>query len=166
MKNTALLIVILLWMCSCKVADETATFGSVDRIDPAIGDLIDDDAKMEILSEGYEWSEGPVWVEAEKMLLFSDVPKNIVYKWTEKDSIEVYLSPSGYTGQTNSGSPEEGSNGLALARDGKLVLCQHGDRRLATLNAPLNSPKPVFATLADRYDGKKFNSPKIGRAHV
>jgi len=100
-----------------------------------------------------------VWVEAEKMLLFSDVPTNIVYKWTEDDSIEVFLKPSGYTGASSSNSDEEGSNGLALDGNGKLVLCQHGDRRLATLDAPLNAPKPVFATLVDRFDGKKFNSP-------
>jgi gluconolactonase len=93
------------------------------------------------------------------MLLFSDVPRNTVYKWTEENGAEVFLKPSGYTGKTESNSKEEGSNGLALNAEGKLVLCQHGDRRLATLDAPLNAPQPSFVTLADNYEGKKLNSP-------
>jgi gluconolactonase len=159
MKNTVLFIVLLLWVCSCKVANESSNLGSVERVDPSIDKLINPDAALEVLSEGYEWSEGPVWVETEKMLLFSDVPTNTVYKWTEEDSIEVYLKPSGYTGTGDSNSDEEGSNGLALNKDGKLILCQHGDRRLASLEAPLKTPKSVFATLADHYKEKRFNSP-------
>src|SRR5688572_3185442 len=102
MKNTQLLLLVLSSMLSCKVAEETKPLGSIDRTDPAIDNLISPDATIEVLSNGYEWSEGPVWVETEKMLLFSDVPKNTVYKWTEQDSIEVFLKPSGYTGQTAS----------------------------------------------------------------
>jgi gluconolactonase len=128
-------------------------------MDPSLDNIISPTAAIEVLSNGYEWSEGPVWVEPEKMLLFSDVPMNTVYKWTEKDSIEVFLKPSGYTGQSDSNSPEEGSNGLALTPDGKLVLCQHGDRRLAVLEGPFSAPQSTFTTLAGQYDGKKFNSP-------
>lgn len=135
------------------------TIGSIERTDPALNDIMPADASIEILSDGYDWSEGPVWVESEKMLLFSDVPRNIVYKWTEKDSIDIFLKPSGYTGGQNSNSPEEGSNGLGLSPDGKLILCQHGDRRLAVLDAPLNAPQVNYQTLADNYDGKRFNSP-------
>lgn len=148
-------------MCACKVAVEktASVLGSIERTDPALDQLIEPAAQTEILSDGYEWSEGPVWVESEKMLLFSDVPKNTVYKWTEEDSIEVYLKPSGYTSETSSNSAEEGSNGLAINGEGKLVLCQHGDRRLAVMDAPLNAPQPAYSSLADSYDGKKFNSP-------
>lgn len=164
MKNTIAFLVLLAWTFSCKApnesaADKTTSVGSVERIDPALDNLIDRSATVEILSDGYEWSEGPVWVEEENMLLFSDVPTNTVYKWTERDSIEVFLKPSGYTGDKASGSREEGSNGLALDPQGKLVLCQHGDRRLAALEAPLNAPESTFSTLADNYDGNKFNSP-------
>ena len=159
MKKTVLAIIVLVWINACKVANEKKTLGSIDRIDTSINDLIDPSATIEILSEGYEWTEGPVWVESEKMLLFSDVPKNTIYKWTEEKGAEVYLKPSGYTGETASNSAEEGSNGLALDNNGKLVLCQHGDRRIAALDAPLDEPKPIFVTLADSYEGKKFNSP-------
>jgi len=161
MKISVLLLLVLCSLFSCKVAEEKSapTIGSIERLDPSLDQLINSSATIEILSDGYDWSEGPVWVESQKMLLFSDVPTNTVYKWTEQDSIQVFLKPSGYTGQTASNSKEEGSNGLALNTDGKLVLCQHGDRRLAVLDAPLNSPQSTFTTLAGTYEGKKFNSP-------
>lgn len=159
MKNTVLLLILLTWSSACKVADQKETLGSIDRMDDAINNLIDTDATLEILGEGYEWSEGPVWVESEKMLLFSDIPNNIIHKWTEDKGVEVYLKPAGYTGQDPSNSEEKGSNGLTLDPAGKLLLCQHGDRRIAAMEAPLNAPKPAFTTLADRYEGKKLNSP-------
>ena len=159
MRNTLLFLALLLHTFSCKVAEETKTVGSIERVDPALDNIIDPAASIEILSDGYEWSEGPVWVDSEKMLLFSDVPMNTVYKWTENDSIEIYLKPSGYTGESSSNSAEEGSNGLALDTQGRLVLCQHGDRRLAVLDAPLGEPQSRFSTLAASYEGKKFNSP-------
>jgi gluconolactonase len=120
---------------------------------------VDASTPIEVLSDGYEWAEGPVWVESQSMLLFSDVPKNTVYKWTAEKGVEVYLKPSGYTGTQPSNSGEEGSNGLALDKSGKLVLCQHGDRRLALLDAPLEDPKATFSTIVDQFEGKKFNSP-------
>lgn len=165
MKNVIPVLILLLWNSSCKTTpDESAEadghgVGSIERIEPALDEIIDPSATIEVLSNGYEWSEGPVWVDSEKMLLFSDVPTNTVYKWTEADSIEIYLKPSGYTGETASNSKEEGSNGLAIDGDGKLVLCQHGDRRLAEMATPLDSPESRFTTLAERYDGKRFNSP-------
>lgn len=159
MKQSFLFLVLLASAYSCKVAEKSATLGSVERIDPSLDNIIVPAAQIEVLSEGYEWSEGPVWVESEKMLLFSDVPVNTIYKWTEEQGTVVYLKPSGYTGNTSSNSAEEGSNGLALDRAGKLVLCQHGDRRLAALDAPLDAPQAAFTTLANTYEGKKFNSP-------
>jgi gluconolactonase len=152
-------IALLLIVFSCKVTEQTSKFGSIERIDPVLDNIINASASLEILSDGYDWSEGPVWVASENMLLFSDVPTNTVYKWTEADSVKVYLKPSGYTGQTTSTSSEPGSNGLSLNPEGKLVLCQHGDRRLAIMEAPLNAPQSIFTTLVDSYQGKKFNSP-------
>lgn len=158
MKN-ALTILILLFLVACKVTTESRTFGSVDRMDPELDNIIEREATIEVLSTGYEWSEGPVWIESENMLLFSDVPTNKVYKWTASDSIELYLQPSGYTAEEASKSNEQGSNGLALNSAGQLVLCQHGDRRLAIMDAPLDAPQPSFVPVADNFEGKKFNSP-------
>jgi len=151
-------IIIIITCLACQPAKEVKTTGSIERLDPALDSIISPDAKIEIIAEGYDWSEGPVWVEDQNMLLFSDVPKNIVYKWTEQNGAEPYLTPSGYTDGPPRGG-EMGSNGLLLDDEGNLVLCQHGDRRLAQMMAPLDSPKAVFQTIADKFNGKRFNSP-------
>jgi len=130
----------------------------IERLDPALDRLIDVNAKIEILAEGYDWSEGPVWVKEGGFLLFSDVPKNVVHRWKQGEGAKPYLTPSGYTGSVPRGG-ETGSNGLTLDREGRLVLAQHGDRRVARMDAPLSAPKPSFTTLADRYQGARFNSP-------
>ena len=120
--------------------------------------IVSKDATIEILGEGFVWSEGPVWVPSQNMLLFSDVPKNTIYKWTEQKGVEIYLTPSGFTGDSTT-SAEPGSNGLLLDDEGNLVLCQHGDRRLAVMNSSLDQPSADFTTISDRYNEKMFNSP-------
>jgi gluconolactonase len=130
----------------------------IERMSPELDAIISTSAKVEIIAEGFEWVEGPIWVEDQKMLLFSDVFKNRIYKWTAAKGKELYLEPTGYT-QTTPRGEELGSNGLAVNNKGQLVLCQHGDRRIAIMNAPLERPEPVFTTLANQYNGKKFNSP-------
>jgi len=137
---------------------ESKTIGTIERLDPAFDALVKENAKIEIIAEGFEWSEGPLWIEEHKMLVFSDVVTNTIYKWTEAEGKEMYLTPSGRTGSMPY-SKEPGSNGLLLNNEGKLVLCQHGDRRVALMDAPLTSPEAKFITLADNLEGKKLNSP-------
>jgi len=149
---------LLLLIIACSSPKDKKLIGSVERLDPALDQLIATGTQAEIIGEGYAWSEGPVWIESEKMLLFSDVPNNIVYKWTEEKGVEPFLKPSGYTGTIPRGG-EPGSNGLTLNNEGQLVLCQHGDRRVALLTSSFKDPKPEFKTLADNYQGKKLNSP-------
>ena len=132
--------------------------GTIERIDPSLDGIIDPKAQAEIIAEGFEWSEGPLWVESHKMLLFSDVPRDTVFKWTEEKGKEVYLTPSGYSSTTERGG-EMGSNGLLLDKDGNLVLCQHGNRQMAKMDAPLDKPVPEYISIANLYDGHKFNSP-------
>jgi gluconolactonase len=145
-------------LAGCTATKEFKTVGSIERLDPALDQILAPDAKIEVIAEGYTWSEGPVWVPAGNMLLYSDVPENVVYKWTEEKGAEEYLRPSGFTG-TETDSREKGSNGLLLNNKGQLVICQHGDRRLSTMNAELTGPKPEFTTIADNFGGKRFNSP-------
>jgi gluconolactonase len=130
------------------------TFGTIERIDPRLDSLVPRDATIEKLADGFDWSEGPVWVKKGGYLLFSDVPRNTVYQWKEGEKVRVFLKPSGYTGSDTRGG-EPGSNGLNQDSQGRLVLCQHGDRRVARLADDGKS----FVTLADRYEGKRFNSP-------
>lgn len=134
------------------------TTGSIERLDPLINKLIPKDAKIEVLAEGYVWSEGPVWIPQGDFLLYSDVPTNKIYKWKAGEGASIYLDPSGYTAkETRPG--ESGSNGLTLDDKGRLVICQHGDRRVARMNASTDSPQPVYETLAGKYNDKRFNSP-------
>lgn len=135
------------------------TTGTIERLDPALDNIISPNAQAEIIAEGFEWSEGPVWIENQKMLLFSDVPRDTIFKWTEEKGKEVYLTPSGHTIDTIKRSGEMGSNGLLLDSDGNLVLCQHGNRQMARMDAPLDKPAPKYIPLANLYNGKKFNSP-------
>lgn len=138
---------------------ESKTIGSVERLDPALDAVIAENEVPEVIAEGHDWTEGPLWIAEQNMLLFSDIPKNSIFRWTEKNGEELYLKPSGYTQEEPSESSEPGSNGLLVDKDGNLVLCQHGDRRIARMKAPLHQPAPEFVSIAESYEGKKFNSP-------
>ena len=133
------------------------TLGTIERVDPAFDKLVPKDAVIEMLAEKkFEWSEGPVWLKADKAVLFSDIPRNMIWRWSEKDGLNEYLKPSGYTGKEAFTGREPGCNGLAIDKNGMLILCQHGDRRVVAMD--LKKPGE-FKTLADKYDGKRLNSP-------
>jgi gluconolactonase len=134
------------------------TIGRIERLDPAFDALVAQDAHFEVLADGLDWSEGPVWVPDGGFLLFSDVPRDTIYKWQEGAGLTSWLHPSGYTGTEPRGG-EPGSNGLVLDAEGRLVLCQHGDRRIARLDAPWEAPQPHFETLASAFAGHRFHSP-------
>ena len=131
---------------------------SVEVIDPDLAQLIAPAPLVQQLGAGFTWSEGPVWVADEQLLLFSDVPRNTIFQWTEAAGIGIYLQPSGYSG-LGEYSREPGSNGLALDTEGRLLLCQHGNRQIARMDAPLTEPKSDFITLTDNYEDQRFNSP-------
>ncbi len=160
-KYISIAIIALLFLSFGKKPQPTIykTIGTIERYDSKLDKIISSNAKVEIISEGYQWSEGSLWIEKYKMLLFSDVPANTVYQWTEKEGTKVYLKPSGYTGTTPSKSREPGSNGLTLDNNGNLVLCQHGNRQVARMNAPLDKPNSQFTSLINAYKGKKLSSP-------
>ena len=144
---------------TAKVNNKYPTLGSIERKDPRLDALIPKDARVEQIAEGFDWSEGPVWDVAGKRLLFSDVPMNVVYQWTEAGGVKEFLKPSGYTGSTpRKGEP--GSNGLTFDSKKDLVLMQHGDRRVSALRT--QNGKTGFVSLAEKFEGKKFNSPNDG----
>ena len=156
----SIIIIIIFIGCTNQVEEESIyqTTGSIERLDPEINKLMVEDAVIEILAEGFIWSEGPLWLEKEQMLIFTDVPTNTIYQYSYSDSLAIYLKPSGLTGE-GPDKGDSGGNGLVLDKDGNLIICQHGDRRVAKMLAPLNNPEPQFETLADRFEGKRFNSP-------
>ncbi len=162
--NPVYLIGILLYI-SCASPDKKtnsaiadSAIGKVEIYDSSVLNGIPKNAVVEIIGRNYKWSEGPVWVPAKQMLLFSSVRENKIYSWNGKDTPVAWLSPSGYT-ETAIRNGENGSNGLALDKDGKLLLCQSGNRQVARMDAPLDSPMPKFTVLANNFQGKKFNSP-------
>lgn len=140
------------------------TIGQIIRLDSRLDKLIPKDAKIDVLASGFVWTEGPVWVKNHPdgdFLLFSDVPQNTIFKWTAKEGVTTFLKPSGYTG-TGTYGDEPGSNGLTIDRKGQLIACEHGDRRVTAM--PLNGIGGK-RTLADNYNGKRFNSPNDVVAH-
>lgn len=137
---------------AAKAAKAAPVFqGKIERFDPAFDQLVAADAVVEKLAEGFTWSEGPVWHEGG--VVFSDVPQNTAWKWTPgKTGVDVFLKPSGLL-TPQPGFREPGSNGLARDAQGRLLLCQHGERRIARYE------NGKFTALAERWDGKRFNSP-------
>lgn len=126
--------------------------------------IIDKNAEFKSLGEGYSWIEGPLWLPKEAFLIFSDVPQNTIYKYTPTEGVSMYLKPSGANGISEHDSMQ-GSNGLLLNEKGQLVIMQHGDRRVAIMEAPLSAPQASYKTLADKYDNKRLNSPNDGVFH-
>jgi gluconolactonase len=125
--------------------------GNIERLDPAFDQLVAADAKLEKLAEGFTWAEGPVWYEGG--IVFSDVPQNVAYRWKEgQTAAEVFLKPSGML-TPKPGFREPGSNGLTVDAQGRLLLCQHGERRIARYE------NGKFTPLADHFGGRLFNSP-------
>jgi len=130
------------------------TLGTIERVDPRFDQIIPRGAALEVLADGYKWVEGPVWDRKASRVLFSDIPSNSVFEWTEAGGAKLFLKPSGYLGEAPFTGREPGSNGLTFDKEGRLVLCQHGERRVARREADGR-----FTALADRYQGKRFNSP-------
>ena len=154
MKKTLLLILITLISCSDPVPNS-----KIEIYDSSIESIIDIYSQIEIIADSIALPEGPVWDSKSNSLLFVDIMNNKVHKWNSADGVSDFISPSGNTGYApNLDFGMLGANGLAIDSNGKLFLCQHGDRRIAKTS--INpSTKPEFLTVIDNYEGKKFNSP-------
>jgi gluconolactonase len=139
---------------SGKTEQTSMVYATLESLDPRFDALIAPDTKIEKIADDLLWSEGPIWEPRSSSLLFSDIPRNRVMRWNEKQGVSVFLERSGYTGAAPFTGREPGSNGLTLDLQGRLTLCQHGDRRVSTREAD-GTMKP----LAVGYNGKKLNSP-------
>jgi len=115
--------------------------------------ILPEDAGLERVAGGFEFTEGPVWTR-DGALLFSSPNTNAIYRWTPTGAVTVFRSKSGYTGTDIGRYHQPGSNGLTFSPDGLLTMCQHGNRRILRVNAHGDT-----TVLADRYDGKRLNSP-------
>lgn len=158
----ALFLILNVYSCKPLTSTEKSktfnTIGSIQVNDPRMLEVIDTTQKIEILTDGFSWSEGPLWLDNYKKLIFTDVPENTIYSWDSKNGKQIYLKPSGYTISDTTGGTE-GANGLALDASGKLILAQHGNRSVALMNTSLDKPEPTFTFLTQKYNGKRFSSP-------
>ena len=124
----------------------------IERVDPSLDQLLAIDTPIEKLAEGFNWSEGPVWFQGS--VVFSDVPENIIYQWKPGETkAAIFMKPSGML-TPREGFKEQGSNGLGVDPEGRLVICQHGERRLARVEKDGKQ-----TALVDKFEGKRFNSP-------
>ena len=153
----AFIIFIIFWKFNSD--EEPVLNPKIEIYNSSIESIIDVSSEIEVLADSISLPEGPVWDSNSKSLLFVDVMGNKLYKWNETDGPSEYISPSGNTGYApNVDFGLLGANGLVINSDGNIVVCQHGDRRVALIeNTPSTNPK--FVTVVDNFEGKKFNSP-------
>ena len=132
------------------------TTGTVFRADPALDALVPPGTKIEKLADNCKWTEGPIWIH-QGFLLFADIPGNRIMKWTPQGELSVFMQPSGYRGTIPYKGIEPGSNGMTLDRQGRLTVAGHAARNVWRMES-LEKGAQV-TVLADRYEGKRLNSP-------
>jgi gluconolactonase len=153
-KTGIIMVISLITITSSKAQQVYPTLGKIQSYDVSFNEIVASDAKIEVITSGLQWAEGPVWVKDGNYLLFSDPRQNTIFKWTEKEGAVPFLKPSGYTG-VGRYSDEPGSNGLTINKARELVAAEHGDRRITKMNLKMGGK----VTIADNYQGKRFNSP-------
>lgn len=130
----------------------------IERLDPALDHIVPAHPRLERVTTGFTWLEGPVWVPRKGgYLLFADIPGNSIRKVLPDGVTSIFMHPSGYTGSAPFNGPQPGSNGMTFDPHGRLVIAGNGARnvfRLETL-----SPNAIQTVLADSYQGKRLNSP-------
>ena len=136
-------------------AMERQTEGGVRRLSPEMDSIIAPGAEVEVLAEGFDWAEGPVWVESGGYLLFTDVPQNVIWRWSEADGLSEFMRPSGFDGEDASHLREPGANGLVIEPSGALLMCDHGNRSLSRVDLATRRKTIVV----DRFERKRLNSP-------
>jgi len=156
--SSALFSLVLTTGCSAPQPTDHGT-GNILRVDPAINEIIPESYKIEKLHGGFQFTEGPVWInQGGGYLLFSDIPANAVYKWTPDGQVSDFLKPV-FEEDYEEGR-FVGSNGLLLDPDGNLVLCEHGGRRISRMGG-----EGSRTTIVDKYKGGKLNSPNDAIFH-
>ncbi|MEX2600057.1 MAG: SMP-30/gluconolactonase/LRE family protein [Balneolaceae bacterium] len=150
-----LLIAAVAWTATgCETPDGYPEIGSLEKNSDSFEELVPADATIQKLAESFSWTEGPIWRKSEDYLLFTDIPRNTIYRWSEEEGLSPFLRPAGFT-ETGPPGRELGSNGLIFDSEDRLVMADHGNRRVARLDEGIF----VKETLADRFEGNRFNSP-------
>ena len=158
MLKTTLVIATALLLAGCSTAPTPppaapASVGTIARLDPAFDTLVPADARIEKLAGGFTFTEGPLW-RPSGALWFSDVVGNVVRQWAPDGTVTEVLQPGGYDGNSLPAGGFIGPNGMTADKDGAVLLCQHGNRRIVRI-----APDRKVTTLVDKFEGKKLNSP-------
>lgn len=153
-RSVLLPVAALLLFAGCRTMQSTSAPMGPERSDAAFAALVPADARLERIAEGFDWTEGPVWRRSGGYLLFSDIPRNTVYRWKEGEGLSVYLRPAGYMRDDPAGD-ELGTNALTFDAQDRFVVADHGNRQIARID----EVKFTRTTLADRFEGKRLSSP-------
>ena len=147
-------LVLLLAVAACGAPEQAADPGAgfILRVDPRFDALVPADARIEKLADGFVFIEGPVWIQEESRLLFSDVRANSIYSWTESEGVRSFIDPV-FEGDVT-GRRSISSNGLTLDSAGQLIICEHGNRLISRLEED-----GTRTTIVDSYQGRRLNSP-------
>ena len=132
---------------------ESPPVGGIVRLDPAFDALVPKDARIEKLAGGFQFTEGPVWRPQGQHLWFSDVMANVVRQWSPDGKMEIAILHAG-TDQDGPPGSLIGPNGEIADKDGAVLICQHGNRRIVRVNRDFQ-----ITPLVERFEGKRFNSP-------
>lgn len=151
--NRAWFVVLCLFLLTAACGTQGNRETSFVHNDPSFDALLMRDAEVELVATGFQFTEGPVY-SPDGTLYFSDIPANAIYKWAPQLGASIYRRPSGYDGPPAPEGSFVGSNGLTLDKQGRLIICEHGNRRLTRLEKD-----GKLTVLADRYQGKRLNSP-------
>lgn len=155
MRTLTLTALLPLAVCAVTPVSAFDTVGHVTRYSPALDAIVAPDAKIEKLAEGFTWSEGPVWIAEGNYLLFTDVPANVMYRWSVSDGAQAFLKPSGFQGADTSALREPGANGLFPDKPGWVLVANAGNRTVDRLELATKHKTQLVSS----YNGKKLNSP-------
>ena len=157
--RSAFAIPLLAMLAACATSgappQHSPAIGRLTTFDASFQDVVAADAHIEKIAEGFIWSEGPAWIRAGGYLLFTDVPENTLYRWSERDGLSVFLKPSGYSGPELDTLREPGANGLHPEPEGSVLMADSGTRVVARLDLATKRK----TTIASHYGGRRFNSP-------
>jgi len=157
-RPVVLTLALSLLPAACAIVDaapDNPGTGRITALDPAFDAIVPAGARIAKIADGFTWSEGPAWVREGGYLLFTDVPENTLYRWSEREGLSVVLKPSGYTGPELETLREPGANGLHAEPGGSVLLADSGSRVVARLD-PVSKRKTPLAT---HFAGHRFNSP-------
>ena len=139
----------------CLSSQTGSRASAIEAFQADLGRVIDRNQTLSVLGEGYVWAEGPAWDFDRERFYFTDVPENKAYVWTAGNGVSLFMEPSGIPNTEAAGFREPGANGLVMAHDGRLLICNHGRRAVEALDIETGQRE----TLTDTYAGRRFNSP-------